>query len=101
MDTHDTISIAKRVIEKNRIYTALSATPEFLEWQEKGPKQSLESLKQAIVDVNRSDPLWKEKVADMVTEYQGIFRVFVDNFDIHTKAAEQARRIITESEKGQ
>ncbi len=98
MKQDDTTLLAKRVIENNRVYTALAATPEFLEWQEIGPRKSLETLKTSIVGIDRTDPLWKEKVCDMVVEYQGITRVFEDNFNIHKRAADTARTIVKESE---
>lgn len=98
MNKAETVLQAKRVIEKNRVYTALAATPEFLEWQEIGPKRSLETLRNRIVDINRADPLWKEQVCEMVIEYQGIVRVFEDNFNIHKRAADTARKIVKEAE---
>lgn len=90
---------AKRVVEKNRPYTALAATPEFEEWRELGPRASMDNLKKEIVSVDRTNPRWREIVCDMVIEYQGINRVFEDNFNIHARAADTARKIIQEAEK--
>lgn len=98
MNTDDQILQANRVVEKNRVYTALSTVPEFTEWRDIGPRKSLETLQTSIVGIDRSDPLWKDKVCDMVVEYQGIVRVFEDNFNIHKRAADTARTIIKEAE---
>lgn len=92
----DRKALARRVLENNRAFESMEANPDFLEWREKGPYADMEALRSAAFSVDRSDPTWKERVCEMVVEYQAVDRAMRQ--DVRRKGSDAARRALKELE---
>ena len=92
MTNDETKELAARVIEKNKGLEGIVANPDFQDWMELVPKAELEYLKKRIVTIDRSHANWREKVCDMVIEYQGIHRALFELTDIRLASVKEARK---------
>lgn len=99
MTQEERLQLAARVVEKNRLYAALNANPDFVQWRETGPKAALEALKEKIVTVDRTNADWREKAGDMIIEYQGTQNIYNNIFEMNVAAFEKARAVIKEAQE--
>lgn len=77
MTTEEIKDAHARVIERNRPFEAILGNPDFVEWQKAGPIAELKAIQDQIVSIKRTDPDWKEDVAELVISYQAIARVLL------------------------
>ena len=81
----------QNIIGKNRKFENLLANSDFLEWKNEVIIPRLESIKSAILSVDRTNDNWKEIVCDAVISYQEALLTYETLFGISASAGRQAR----------
>lgn len=90
----DPKDLAARVLEKNKGLEGIYAQPDFQDWLELVPKAELDAIKDRIVKIDRSNPEWRNIVADLVIEYQALHRGIFTLTETRLQAVKAARQVL-------
>ena len=66
----ENIQQLEQILATSKPFEVLLADKNFLMWKELVVEKQLESLKRAVLEINRSEPQWKELLADRLIAYQ-------------------------------
>lgn len=64
------------------VFANLDANEDFAKWRDEKILARMNQYSEAILNFDRSDPLWKEKVAEKIIAYQELKFTFIDSFSV-------------------
>jgi hypothetical protein len=90
----------KRIEAAGLVYENLLANPDFLVWKEEAVQVRLDYLKELVVTVDRSQPNWKEVLADRLVAYQEFRHEFEYMFALKAESSVRARKATKALQEG-
>jgi hypothetical protein len=91
MDTIDQQIGYNKVISDNQFFSNLLGNPDFEKWRNEVVLKRLETMKNAILTVDRTQEGWKERVCDAIVAYQEANVMYVSLFTLVEETIKTAR----------
>lgn len=90
-----------RILEANKGYEGLMASPDFLRWKENVVDDHLDFLRNQLLASERSEPGWKERAIDRLVAYQEAVLTYETLIGMRAELSRQTRRDMKKLEEGE